>query len=249
VVYEGRLYVQVDNEESSFLVALDSKTGEEVWRVDRDEKTNYSTPYLWKNRSRTELVVGGKTARSYDPETGELLWKLKVPGYYNIPSAVGDKDYLYLGNTTRRDVKGSLFCVRAGSDGDITPDSGEVNSRGVVWANYDAPLNNPSPLLHKGLLYLVSGRGGQVSCFNAFNGNMVYKEKIEGVAAVWASPWTEGEHIYFTDDKGATHVFKAGKKFEYLHANSLEDKFWTTMAFARDAYILKGTDRLYCVGN
>jgi len=249
VVYADWLFIQVDNEEASFLVALDKENGEELWRVKRDEKTNYSTPYIWKNHMRTELVVGGKTARSYDPANGDLLWELEVEGYYNIPSAVGDKDYLYLGNTAWRNTPGSLQCIRAGAEGMITPDKATGESKGVAWTYYDAPLNNPSPLLYKGLLYLVSNQGGQISCLNAFNGKLIYQESIKGVARVWSSPWMAGERVHFTDEKGATHVFKAGRQFEYLHSNTLNDQFWTTMAAARDAYIMKGSNMMYCIGD
>jgi outer membrane protein assembly factor BamB len=248
VVRKELLYVQVDNEEQSFLVALDKETGDEVWRADREEGTNYSTPYLWKSRDRTELVTGGKTARSYDPETGELLWKLRMDGHYNIPSPVGDRDYLYMGNPGRGETPGTLCCVRAGATGDITPAEGETSSSGVVWYNPDAPAANPSPLLYEGLLYLVSSRGGEVTCFNAFSGEQVYREKIEGVAACWASPWVHRGKIFFTDEKGVTRVFRAGRHFELLEENSLDDKFWSSVAVAGSDYIFKGSKKLYCIG-
>src|SRR5204863_2795247 len=72
-----RLFVQCDNEKQSFLVALDKKNGEELWRVERAEKTSWSTPFIWHNKERTELVVcGGNHVRSYDPPTGKQLWEL-----------------------------------------------------------------------------------------------------------------------------------------------------------------------------
>jgi outer membrane protein assembly factor BamB len=248
VAYDGILYVQVDNEEQSFLVALDGKTGDEVWRAERDEKTNYSTPYIWKNRARTELVTGGRKARSYDLKSGEILWELEVPGVYNIPGPVGNRDFLYLGNTPQRDQPGSLFCIRAGARGDITPPEGENHSAGVSWANLDAPIGNPSPLLYEGLIYLIGSRGGQVTCINALSGNPEYQEKIDDVAACWASPWAVDGKICFTDEKGVTQVFKAGRNFELLVENSLDDKFWTSVAVAGDAYLMKGVERLYCIG-
>lgn len=249
VVHKGRLYVQVDNEESSFMVALDAATGEEVWRANRDEKTNYSTPFIWKNRERTELVAGGKKARSYDPESGELFWELEVNGRYNIPSPVADRDYLYLGNTAwRGGIPGTLFCIRAGAEGDITPQEGETTSSGVVWSHPDAPTANPSPLLYEGLLYLVSQRGSQVTCLNAFTGKQVYQEKIEKAGEVWASPWAHKDKVFFIDDKGTTSVLRAGRKFELLHQNDLDGKFWASVAVASDAYLFKATDKMYCIG-
>lgn len=248
VVYKDILYVQVDNEENSFLVALDAATGDEIWKVDRAEKTNYSTPMIWKNSLRTELVTGGKTARSYDPLTGEVLWELDVKGYYNIPSPVADKDFIYLGNTAWRDIPGTFFCVKAGAQGNITPLEGESSSEGVVWSDSASSLANPSPLLYEGLIYLVSSRGGTVTCLDAASGEQVYQEKIEGVAGTWASPWVYEDQIYFTDEKGTTRIFKAGKSFELVDENKLDDKFWSSVAVSGDAYLMKGTGKLYCIG-
>ena len=248
MVYNNMLYVQVDNEEQSFLAALDAGTGDEIWRVDRDEKTNYSTPMIWKNSVRTELVTGGQTARSYDPLTGEILWELKVGGHYNIPYPVAEKEFIYLGNAPWRDTPGTLFCIKAGADGDITPATGETTSNMVVWSNPDAPINNPSPLLYEGLLYLISSRGGEITCLDAATGEQVYMEKIEKVGACWASPWVYEDKIHFIDEKGVTRVFRAGKEFELLNENSLDDRFWASVAVTRDAYLLKGVEKMYCIG-
>jgi len=250
LLHEDKLFVQVDNEEQSFLIALDAGTGEKIWKVDRDEKTNYGTPFLWKNRMRTELVCGGKRARAYDPATGELIWELQMNGHYNIPSPSADRDLLFMGNAGYRDTKGAFFAIKAGSGGDISPDSGSVSSEGVAWYNSDAAfLASPSPLLYNGHIYFVSSRGGQVSCMEAETGSMVYQEKIEKVGACWASPWIHDEKIFFMDEKGVTQVIKAGREFEHLHKNSLDDRFWASVAVAGDAYIFKGDKKLYCIKN
>lgn len=249
VVYNEILYVQVDNEENSFLVALDAATGNEIWKSERDEKTNYSTPMIWENNVRTELVVGGKTARSYDLLTGEVLWELNVAGYYNIPSPVADKDFIYLGNTAWRDIPGTFFGIKAGAEGNITPAEGESTSLSVIWSDSASSLANPSPLLHEGLIYLISSRGGTVTCLDAASGKQVYQEKIEGVAGTWASPWVYEGQIYYTDEKGVTRIFKAGKTFELVGENSVDDKFWASVAITSDAYLMKGTENLYCIGD
>ena len=248
VLFKHMLFVQVDNEESSFLVALDAETGKELWKKEREELTNYSTPFIWKNSVRTELVCGGKKARSYDPLTGELNWELGVGGHYNIPSPVAGQDMLYLGNAAYRDTPGTFFCVRAGAEGDISLAEGETSNSGVVWANLDAPIDKPSPLLYEGLLYMVSGRGGEITCFDAATGEQVYKEKVDNVAACWASPWVYEDKIFFFDEKGVTSVLKAGRTFEFLHQNTLEDKFWASIAVSGDTYLIKGTEKIYCIG-
>lgn len=249
VLHGDRLFVQMDNEEYSFLVALDPASGDEIWRVERAEKTNYGTPYIWENGERTELVTGGLRARSYDPATGELLWELQMDGRYNIPGPASSKDLLYLGNAGFRDIPGTFFAVKAGAEGDITPDSMSQSSEGLAWYHADAPTENPSPLLYGGLLYLLSSRGGQLSCLDAESGEIVYQEKIQGVGACWASPWANGDKVFFTDEKGVTKVIKAGREFEFLHENSLDDRFWASMATTGEAYIFKGDKKLYCIKN
>ena len=246
-LYKDLLYIQMDNDEQSFLVALDAATGSEKWRVTRDEKTNYSTPVIWKNKSRTELVTTGKIVRSYEPETGKLIWELKTSGEMAIPSPVYNDDHIYLGNSGGRDKPGFLYSIKAGASGDITPaDSGLVSS-GVEWTIRDSGTSNPSPLLDNGLLYILGGRGGELRCFEAATGTLVYKEKIDKVGACWASPWVNGDKIYFFDEKGVTQVIQAGKQFKVLSQNTLNDKFWASVAITPDAYIFKGVKKLFCV--
>lgn len=248
VIYQDILYLQIDNEVNSFLVALDAATGEQKWKVDRSEKTNYSTPFIWKNKVRTELVTTGKTARSYDLTSGKVLWELKLAGGNSIPSPVADNEHLYIGNAGGREEKGTLFSVKAGAARDITPPEGKLVSNGVEWSDPDAGTGSPSPLLYNGLIYILGGRG-EIHCYNATSGTVVYKNKIDNVAACWASPWAHNEKIYFTDEKGVTQIVKAGNQFELLSPNKLDDKFWSSIAITDDAYLFKGVARLYCIKN
>jgi outer membrane protein assembly factor BamB len=248
VIYKDLLFIQIDNEETSFLVALNTANGEEKWRAGRQEKTNYSTPVIWKNKIRNELVTSGKTARSYDPATGKLLWQLSMGGEMSIPSPVADQEYLYIGISSGREIKGNFFAVKAGAEGDITPAAGQRISNGVSWSEPETTLGSTSPLLHNGLIYFLGGRGGKMACFDAATGDSVYRAKTDSMASCWASPWANNDKIFITDEKGTTHVIKAGKKFEPLSKNKLDDKIWSSLAITKDAYILKGVKFLYCIG-
>ncbi len=156
-------------------------------------------------------------------------------------------NHIYFGNAGGRDKPGFFYSIKAGAEGDITPaDSGLVSS-GVEWTVRDAGISNPSPLLFNGLLYVLSGRGGELRCFDAATGELVYLEKIEKVAACWASPWTDGDKIYFYDERGVTQVVQAGKEFKVLSQNKLDDKFWASVAITEDAYVFRGVKKLYGV--
>ena len=101
-IHEGLVFVQCDNEEQSFVCALDSNTGDDVWRDARDSRTSWSSPVIWKNRLRTELVTcGSGTVTSYQPSTGEVLWKLTGAGGAFSASPTFDQERIYLGQSGR----------------------------------------------------------------------------------------------------------------------------------------------------
>ena len=142
------------------------------------------------------MVTLGKTARSYDPQSGKLLWELKIGGEQAIPSPVYDDNSIYFGNSGGREIVSDLFCVKAGAEGDITPaDSGLVSS-GVKWRVRKAGVANPSPLLNEGLLYILGGRGGEISCYDASTGHLEYKEKVDKVGACWSTPWISNDKMW-----------------------------------------------------
>jgi outer membrane protein assembly factor BamB len=246
-LYQGTLFIQVDNEDQSFLVALDAATGREKWRATYDDKTNYSTPVIWENAAGIELVTVGKTARSFDPQTGELNWELKIGGQMAVPSPVYNNDFIYLGLSGENYKPGVLYSIKAGAKGDITPGDSALVSNGVEWTLRDAGINSASPLLYDGLLYLVTGRSGELSCIDASSGDLIYMQKIENMRACWASPWAFDNKIFFYDEKGVTRVVQAGRDFKLRAEHTLDDTFWASVAFSTDAYIVKGVKKLYCI--
>jgi outer membrane protein assembly factor BamB len=249
VIFKDKIFVLVDNEVKSFIVALDAKTGKQIWKTDRDEKTTFSTPVIWKNSVRNELIACGKTACSYDPETGKVLWTLKMGGDDPVSSPVADENLLYIGNNDGpRDKMGTLFAVKAGVTGDITPAEGKTTSNGVEWSVVNSKVSNPSGLLYNGYLYYVNERGGKVTCYESATGKLVYQQKIENFFTCWSSPWVQNDNIFITDEKGVTQVFKSGPAFQLLSRNKLDDKIWTIPAFGKNSFVLKGAKKMYCIG-
>jgi outer membrane protein assembly factor BamB len=255
-----RLFLQIDNEEKSFLVALD-KTGKELWRADRGERTNHSSPVVWKNKARTELVtVGSQKVRSYDPATGQVLWELGMGGGRCYATPAGDAERLYVGceagfggfgggrgGPGGGGGGGGLFAVRAGASGDVTPKDGETASAGVAWSVPRGGPDKPSPLVYQGHLYVLR-QNGLLACYEAETGKEVYRQRVPGAAAFWASPLAGDGKLYCLDDRGTTHVVQAGPKFKVLGKNSLAEMCWATPAAAHGALLLRGVDHLYCVG-
>jgi outer membrane protein assembly factor BamB len=268
VVHDGKVFVQCDNEQKSFLAAFDAKTGDEVWRKDRQEKSGWSTPYLWKQKGRTDLVVlGGQKLRGYNPADGSVVWELTVGGGQCSASPTSDDDHLYVGAAAAPGggrpgggppggggrpgggSGGTMFAVKTGATGDITPKAGEATSTGVTWSVPRVWPAAASPLAYRGKVYLLDRQGGMVSCYDAKTGKADYaKERIPLAKAFWASPWADDGKVFCLDEDGQTHVLKAGPAFEVLTVNKLDKElFWATPAAAGGALFVRGIDSLYCV--
>jgi outer membrane protein assembly factor BamB len=257
---DGRLFIQCDNEEKSFLLALDAKTGKQLWKVSRSEGSGWSTPLVWKNSVRSEVVCLGRRVRSYDPETGKLLWELGGLTGQVKASPVANADMLYVGTGGFGFGFGGkgfggpgggsgkpLFAVKAGASGDITLKAGTQSNSGVAWRLPQAGPSTASPLLYEGYLYILEERGGLVSCYDAKTGKQMYKERIPGAAGFTASPWAYEGKVFCLDDSGTTHVLQAGTKFHVVGTNTIEEMCWSSPAVAGGALFLRTVDRLYCI--
>ena len=239
---KNNFFLQIDNGEESFLVALDKKTGEEQWRKPRAESSNWSSPIIWNNKFRNELVTSGQTARSYDPATGDLLWSLNMPGRSTSASPAGDGDRLILG-TQEEEEPGYLISVRAGATGDITPSKGELASEGAVWMQKNAGPSMASPLLYRDSVYVLDNRGGNVNCYDIETGAPRYQdERLAGARAFWASPWGYDGKVFCLDDSGTTYLLEAGAELNLLATNKIKGKFWASPAMSDGGIVLRGTE-------
>ena len=251
-LYDGRLFIQVDNEVESFLVALDAKTGDEIWRVARDEKSQYSSPMIWQNSLRNEVIVGGMVYRSYDPKTGKLLWQLDMDKGRSSATPIAQGDRLFVGNEFRNrggddDGGGRLFCITPGGSGDITPAANAEKTDFIDWWIERADMQMASPTICRDKIYLFERRTGNMHCVNANNGSTVYRQRVRGAKAFWASPWTDGQRVYALDADGTTHVLDCGEEYKLLASNELGQQTWGTPALADGRIYLRTVDQLYCI--
>lgn len=273
VLDSERVFVQCDNDEQSFLVALDKRTGEEIWRVKREEGANYATPYVWKNNVRTELVTCGSAVRSYDPATGKILWEYANFGSQVKPSPVSDAERLFVctsggGGFGPRGGKGPLggaspppagpggggraansplVAINAGASGDISLAGTETSNAGVAWSISPGGGGMASPLLYRGCVYVLQLNGGIIGCYDALTGKQHYRQRLDGAAEFWSSPWAADGKVYCLDSEGLTFVLEAGPELKILATNKLDDNFRSSVALAPRQIILRGVDRLYSV--
>jgi outer membrane protein assembly factor BamB len=249
VLHKDRLFVVNDNEDGSYITALEAKTGRQLWRRDRDEKSNWATPFMWQNDKLTEVVTAGtKKVRSYDLD-GNLLWELGGMSTIVIPTPFEAGGLLYVCSGYVGDKHRPVYAIKPGARGDISLPEGETSSEFIAWYQPTAAPYNPSPLVYKGNFYVLFDFGF-LGCYDAKSGRQFYeKERIrpEGQTAFTASPWGYKDRVFALSEDGDTYVFEAGPQFKLLHKNSLDEMCMASPAIAGDRLLIRSLTRLYCL--
>ena len=249
VLHGGRLFIVNDNDDQAELFALDAKTGKELWRVDRDEKSNWTTPFVWENGQRTEIITSGSRAvRSYDLD-GKLLWSFSGMSNIAIPTPFAGGGLLFVSSGYVGDKLRPLYAIRPGASGDITLQLGETSNKFIAWSDRVGGPYNPSPLFYEGRLYVLYDRG-LVSCYDAKTGKVLYdRERLPEGLAFTSSPWATGGRIFCLNEDGVCYVLRAGDKFELLHTNKLaeDDMCMATPALVGNRLLIRTAARLYCI--
>ncbi|MGH9752471.1 MAG: PQQ-binding-like beta-propeller repeat protein [Blastocatellia bacterium] len=233
-----RLVVNWDHDGEAFIVALDKKTGKELWRTPRNEKTTWSTPLIVEHGGKKQVITAGtRKVRSYDLAGGQLLWEgpgLGSPGC--VASPVHSNGVVYMMNGK------ALYAIRlAEAKGDIT-----AAPQVFVWKHdRDAPWV-PSPLLYGDALYFLKSNTGILSVFNAKTGEKLYgPQRLEGVPEVYASPVGVAGRIYIAGREGGVAVIASGQEFKLLALNQLDDGFDASPVVVGNELYLRGRKRLY----
>jgi outer membrane protein assembly factor BamB len=249
IVYNGRLYIVNDNDDHSSLMALDKKTGDVIWKTDRDEKTNWATPYVWENSKRTEIVTPGTMkTRSYDMD-GKLLWEFGGMSSIVIPTPFSKDGLLYLASGYVGDQIRPVYVLKPGASGDITLAKGQTSSEFVAWYQPVAGPYNPSPLVYGDTYYTLLDRGF-LTAHDAKTGKEIYgKQRVDAAAGAFtSSPWAYNGKIFLLSEDGDTFVVKAGGEYKLLGKNSLDEMCMATPAIVRGSLIIRTATKLYRIG-
>jgi outer membrane protein assembly factor BamB len=253
-LHDDRLFVLNDNEEQSFVAAFDTRTGTELWRTPRTvqpaRKTGWSTPFVWENRVRTELVtLGPGVAISYSLD-GRELWRMNRMGGYAIQSPFAWKDLLFVTSGAGGDTHRPIAAVRAGGSGDITPPGDETTSDHVVW--YDGRAGGtylPTPVIYKDALYVLNDKG-IFARYDPRTGERSYQSRVApGAAAFTASPWAYNGHVFVLSEEGDTFVIEAADQYRLIRVNTLDDFSMATPAIVGDRLLIRTQHRLYSIRN
>jgi outer membrane protein assembly factor BamB len=228
------LVVQVDHTSRSYLLGVDTATGGNRWKADREAGVNWTSPLAVKVKDRVEIVaLGTHRANGYDAKTGVELWSVSGLHEQCIPSPVALGDVVFVTSGV-----GTLAVKLDGS-------TGAVDKTNVMWRNKKIVSYIASPVASEGRLFVVDGKGF-CTCLDAASGKQVWRDRMgdQNHASLVAG---DGK-LYVPSKDGVVRVALAGPKFQLLAANDIGEMIVASLAVSDGDIFIRGEKHLFCIG-
>ncbi len=268
--YDGRLYLQVlqrdvpvhgrgrtDGPIDSFLLALEPKTGKELWKISRpneareESKESYATPIPFTFNNRTELLIaGGDCLTGHDPANGKELWRWgtwnpeRIGHWRLVPSPVAGS-----GVVLGCGPKGAQVCaVKAGA-------KGTLDDSGLAWKSTEREISTDvsTPLFYHDRFYVLNSDRKSIARVVPASGYVEWSGEPGSQAKIESSPTGAEGKIYFMNFRGDVFVVEAGDQFKVLHKTAMGDEgdnnLRSSIAIANGCLFIRTGSKLYCVGN
>jgi outer membrane protein assembly factor BamB len=237
ILYRNSLIIVCYHGPASYVIALDTRTGKQLWKTDKARGVlSYSTPLVVPGPQGDELVVNSSLGiEAFDPATGRELWHFNEPSQFPIPVAMHHDGVIYLSRGYR---SGPYAALRPGGRGDISKSH-------VVW---HVPTGAPyiSSLVHYNGLIYMAGDVGVVTCVDAKTGERVWRERLGGVYT--ASPVAADGKVYLLSESGETIVLRAGRKPDVLARNTINGRLLASPAISGGRLFIRTDDQVVAVG-
>jgi outer membrane protein assembly factor BamB len=258
MIYKDLLITHYDGCDKQFVLAVDKRTGKDVWKTDRtveyddiDPETNrpkqegefrkaFSAPIVTEIGGRPVLAsLGSMALYAYDPDNGKELWRLdKIGSYSGVMRPVAEQGVIYCEIGSNLEL---LAVKPEKADGVLDPE------KCTLWKYKKTVPFMPSILLVDGRIFMTTD-GGVAVCLDAKTGKQLWKERLEGDHC--ASPIDNCGRIYFFGQNGKATIIEAGPKFKVLAENKLDEGMMASPAVSGDALYLRTiNNHLYCIKN
>jgi outer membrane protein assembly factor BamB len=236
-LFGDSLILLCDHEPASYLLAVDKKTGQQLWRADRGKgRMSYSTPLVVNTASGPELIVNSsERVDAYDPRSGTLLWYTGGTNRFPIPMPVFHDGVIYMSRGYR---SSPYMAIRPGGRGDVSKSH-------VIWESATGAPYISSLVYHDGLLYMATDVGA-VTVVDAASGQRVSQQRIEGVFS--ASPVAADGKVYFVSENGETIVMRAGKSPSVLARNDVGERAIASPAISNGQIFIRTDDHVFAIG-
>jgi outer membrane protein assembly factor BamB len=247
IIWNDLVILQCDTQADSFMLALNAKTGETVWKTARDEFPSWGTPTVAMTQSGPELVTNAaKFIRGYDPVNGKELWRLGRSSKITAPTPIyGDGLFII---ASGRAPERPIFAVRPGSRGDLTLSENESSSKAVSWSRTGRGSYMPTPLIYDGILYVLA-HNGVFDAYDLKTGEEIYRQRLPNVGSGFSSsPVAADGKIYLSSEDGDMLVVAAGRNFRHISTNSMGELLMATPALSDGVMYVRSSASLFAVG-
>ncbi len=241
VLHGDLVFINWDHDGPCFVAAFDKRTGQQRWKVNRDEETSWSSPIMVENDGQALLIVAGTNrVRAYAPATGQVIWECGGLSSNIVATPVAAHGMLFAGSSYE---KRAFLAIRLdGAKGDLT------GSNRVAWTRNRGTPYVPSPLLYGDSLYFLTHYQGVLSRVDAVTGvDNPGAIRLGSMGNIYASPVAGGGRIYVTDLDGKTIVLSDDDRSKVLAENLLNDEFAASAAIVQRELFLRGKKSLYCI--
>jgi outer membrane protein assembly factor BamB len=232
------LVVPWDHEGDSALYALDAKSGEVKWKVDREEPTIWATPLITEFKGRVQVIASGSNrVRSYDLKDGKLIWECQALGPNPIPTPMRLGDTVICASGYR---SYHLAAIPLDGEGDVT--------ERVVWKRNDSAPYVSTPVMYEETLYVTKSQDPLLTIVDAKTGETLMEpQRLPSLNNLYASPLAANGRIYFSSRNGTTVVLKHGNEAEVLATNELGEGLDASPIAVGKRLFLRGEKHLFCV--
>ena len=240
VIHKDKLVIVRDHSHKGSLEVLNAATGETLWRKTRDEDNAWATPLVLEHSGRTQVITAASDfVRSYDLDSGEIIWQCSGLTGNVTPCPVVDGDFV---------ICMSGYQGHAAVAIPLTETGNISGSEKLRWTTDRGTPYIPSPLLYDGLLYINQSNQGILRCLDSKTGEVVFgPERLNGVSNIYASPVGAAQRVYIPGRDGATFVLKHSGTFEPIATNQLDERFNASPAVVGRNLFLRGEQHWYCI--
>jgi outer membrane protein assembly factor BamB len=246
ILHDNVVIIQADVQKGSFLAAFDARDGRELWRTPRADVPTWGTPTVHQVNGQTQLIVNGwRHIGAYDFKTGKEIWKLQGGGDVPVPTPVVQDGLIFI--TNAHGPKAPVYAIRETATGDITLAEGATANAGVAWSAARDGGYMCTPLVYKGLVYIVK-YNGVLSVYDARTGEVKYQQRLAGgTSAFTSSPIGSDGKVYLASEEGHVFVLKAGPTFEVLAENDMGESVLATPAISEGALLYRTQGHLLAI--
>jgi outer membrane protein assembly factor BamB len=247
----GSRYTQETEPCESYLLAIDAKTGKDLWKQTRptdardEAQESYSTAMPFERDGRTEILVfGADYLTAHDAESGKELWRWatynprKIHHWRTVPSPLVGDGLIYIVGPKHS----TMFAIKPGASGIVRDDH-------VAWRLESLTPDASMPLLYQGRLYVLEDDKKIISCLDPKTGEKKWQERLESKTVYRASPTGADGKIYLMNEIGEITVLAAGDEFRVLHRIRMDKGFpiRSTIVAAQGKLFIRTEKNLYCI--